>query len=93
MNNPVPPITDELGLATWAKEQPNANDFLFTQDIVYMFKDDFLRLKEYSYTHPSALYAGKMWKCRINKAWLLAWCYLLHEPGTFAIKFRKLLYY
>ena len=79
MNNPVPPITDELGLATWAKEQPNANDFLFTQDIVYMSKDDFLRLKEYSSSYPTGVYAGKMWRCCVGGKWFLVWYYHVRD--------------
>ena len=60
MPNPIPPITDPLGMH-W--QQPDTEGMEFTDQLVQMSKEQFKLLKRYDRTLPSSVYEGKMWKC------------------------------
>ncbi len=97
---PVPPITDPLG-KSW--DQPDPVGWKFTSTHVWMTRADFEKLKDYSATNPSGVYAGKMWR-RHDGAfdpewrakggkpeWILRWWGLCDDPGHVSNEGRTIL--
>lgn len=70
MDYMVPIITDPLGLS-W--KQPPRTAITIRGEYATMKKIYFNQLLEYSSSFPSAVYVGKMWKCRGPDSWLLRW--------------------
>lgn len=70
MNNIIPPITDPLG-SHWS--QPKVEDILIDDHCALMKANDLRKLKEYSTTLPTGVYAGKMWKSQYGGIWYLRW--------------------
>ena len=70
MLNLIPPMTDPLG-RYW--HQPKLLDVAVYEDIAIMDKETLNQLAEYSFSVPSGVYAGKMWRCRKCDEWFLRW--------------------
>lgn len=70
--NSIPPVTDELGKC-WT--QPDREQIDFSDGAAKISRDAFQQLMDYSYSIPSALYPGKMWKSYHFgvKLWFLSW--------------------
>lgn len=58
----VPPMVHKLSSA-W--NQPNPKNFLFDEKDVMMTLDEFEALADYSFSQPSGVYEGKMWKAKV----------------------------
>lgn len=57
--NSIPAITDPMG-RYW--KQPDRSELEFRDGAAFMSAEAFDALYDYTYSHPSGLYAGKMWK-------------------------------
>lgn len=66
----IPKITDALG-SSW--KQPNLAGIEIDDTHVLMSERSLSELREYSMSIPSAVYEGKMWKCKYRSGWLLRW--------------------
>lgn len=62
----IPPITDPMGRA-W--KQPPVSEILFDDfnDYVMMNESTFHQLADYSFSRPSGVYEGKMWRSQRTK--------------------------
>ena len=69
--NIIPMMIDPLSTA-W--DQPDYKGILIDDESAVMSKDDFTKLKNYSHSQPSGVYAGKMWKIETRDGrWILCW--------------------
>lgn len=72
--NTIPPITDPLG-KYW--HQPQTNNILIDNEYAVMSESDFKQLADYSFSQPSGVYIGKMWKAKFYpndvETWFLCW--------------------
>ena len=59
MKNQIPVITHPLGSA-W--DQPKLDNILIDDTHALMEKSDFVQLRNYEYSFPTAVYEGKMWR-------------------------------
>lgn len=66
----IPAITDPLG-RHW--QQPSPDEILIDTTHALMSEVTFNQLLDYSQSQPSAVYAGKMWKCFSDGRWFLCW--------------------
>lgn len=100
MHNFIPPITNEMG-RYW--EQPSNEQIAVDDSHALMDTATFDALAEYSCTHPSGVYEGKMWR-RHNgiydekflksggiPEWLLMWFGPSDDPDKCSINSRKIL--
>lgn len=89
---PVPPITEPLG-RYW--EQPDPTNWLFSPTEVLMPAADLLLLSDYSYSQPSAVYEGKMWRLRNfperDPNWYLHWWGPSENPQMCRNHVRKII--
>ena len=74
--NVIPPMTDPSG-RSW--RQPSLSAITVNDTHALMDQAAFDRLKEYSYSLPSGVYEGKLWKRHENGRWLLCWFYKAPE--------------
>jgi len=79
----IPAITDPMG-AHW--RQPDRAQILIDEKHAVMTANTLRELADYSCSMPTAVYPGKMWRCRRNyddesKGWLLRWYGYSPEPG------------
>lgn len=89
-SHPIPPITDPMG-KHW--KQPIRFEIEIDKIHALMGKRAFDELQEYSYTNPSGIYPGKMWKAKeahkeIAWVWVLRW-FGEHEDPNFVIKHQR----
>lgn len=80
--NVIPPITDPMG-KYW--EQPDPSKILVDDKHALMDEATFLKIHDYSYSQPSGVYAGKMWRCGRPTSWGHRWWlkwFGLHEDPT-----------
>lgn len=84
----VPPITHPLG-RYW--EQPDTSKITLNETKALMDRKAFGELLEYSFTFPTGVYAGKMWKALVRDRWMLRW-YVDSEklPGHCEIRERAI---
>lgn len=83
--NSIPQMTDELGKG-WT--QPDREQIDFSEGAAKLSRAAFEKLLDYSYSIPSALYPGKMWKSYHFgvKLWFLSWVERETEtPGDFVV--------
>ena len=67
----IPAITEPLG-RYW--EQPNRKNIIIDDKHALMTKEDFEKIPDYSFSQPTGVYAGKMWKGSDDKkTWYLKW--------------------
>lgn len=83
----IPEITDPLG-KYW--EQPKTTDFLISDEYALMDKDTAEALSEYSYTMPTGVYEGKMWRRLEDGVWHLLWYGRSKNPNKCSIEHRKI---
>lgn len=60
--NVIPPITDPMG-SSW--RQPNPDNILVDDTHALMSKQDFWALSNYSWSIPTGVYPGKMWRAQV----------------------------
>lgn len=71
IQNTIPDMVDRLGFY-W--KQPNREDVLTDDTYAVMSENDFKCLPDYSYSQPSGVYNGKMWKHKNRDGtWSLHW--------------------
>lgn len=97
-NHTIPPITDPLG-QHW--RQPPTSAILLDDTHAVMTEATFQQLAEYSYSFPSGVYPGKMWRrydglfdqrCAITDLqWLLMWFGECDDPTKCTNNSRKIL--
>ncbi len=87
-SNKIPPITSALGLH-W--EQPALENILVDDTHAVLSAGDFARLKEYTFTNPTGVYDGKMWRRYTGDGWALVWYGTCEKPDHSAIEWRKIL--
>lgn len=86
--NSIPPMTDELGKC-WT--QPDREQIDFSDGAAKLSQAAFEKLLDYSYSIPSALYPGKMWKSYHFglKLWFLSWVESATDaPGAIVVHNR-----
>lgn len=77
--NIIPMMIDPLSKA-W--DQPDNTEYLIDDESVIMPEEDLAKLKNYSHSRPSGVYAGKMWKRELKDGrWLLCWYGYHQEPN------------
>ncbi len=78
MNNVIPPIVDEMG-RNW--DQPRVDDIALDDRYALMSKYSFNQLAEYSWSTPTGVYPGKMWKAYDPNCgeWYLCWFGIVPE--------------
>jgi hypothetical protein len=60
-------------------KQPNPDNFKIDDSFATMSRKDFDELKDYTYSNPSGVYVGKVWKAFLaGRTWSLRW-YGHHE--------------
>lgn len=84
----IPPITSELG-KHWT--QPDHRTFLFNDTHVAITQKQLDELPEYSYTIPTGVYEGKMWKRMTTIGWVLCWYDVSDDATKCMIKTRVIL--
>lgn len=84
----IPPITDPRGKG-W--KQPHRRFIEMDDESALMSEQTFKALKEYSTTHPSGQYAGKMWKAKVGSRWFLRWYSESDCPECVDINDREIL--
>ena len=87
LNNTIPPMNSPL-CRGWF--QPNVQDILVDDTHALMEEKDFNELKDYSLSHPSGVYEGKMWKSNLSGTWYLMW-YGFSEGGFCSNNHRKII--
>lgn len=96
MSNEIPPITDPLGRA-W--DQPSVADMLLDDKHALMTSKTFESLHEYSYSIPTGVYEGKMWKSCPGKfyrncpdgVWYLLWFGHSNDPNYVSNNQREII--
>ncbi|WGG51792.1 hypothetical protein [Rugamonas sp. DEMB1] len=98
LNTTIPPITDPLG-QHW--RQPPTSAILLDNTHAVMTEATFQQLAEYSYSFPSGVYPGKMWRrydglfdqrCAITDLqWLLMWFGECDDPTKCTNNSRRIL--
>ena len=89
----IPPMTHGLS-SGW--NQPNLDAIQMDDEIAYMRESTFKSLKDYSYSQPSGVYEGKMWRCnsfvndRQYRSWLLKWFDFSADPNMCSTKWREI---
>lgn len=68
--HPIPPITHPLG-KHW--NQPKVEDINFLGDFASMDQKTFDNLANYSFSQPSGVYEGKIWRSEFKDGWYLCW--------------------
>lgn len=74
--NVIPPMTDPLG-KYW--DQPEREEILIDADVALMERSTFDKLHDYTRSHPTGCYPGKMWRAqygvngRPGTYWFLCW--------------------
>ena len=84
----IPPITDPKG-KHW--EQPPRRFIELDDKSALMSEQTFRGLREYSTTHPSGMYDGKMWKASVGGKWYLRWYSSDNDPNYILINTREIL--
>lgn len=76
----IPPMTDPLS-KHW--DQPKTDLITFSEGYKLAIMDAaaFDALHDYSHSQPSGVYAGKMWKRKSGKKWLLCWFGIDTDPN------------
>lgn len=76
----IPPITHPMG-RHW--RQPDHSAWLFDDTHVVLPAADFEQLANYSWTNPSGLYPGKVWRgwCQNINGWVVAWYDVDPDPN------------
>ncbi|PUA17313.1 hypothetical protein [Glaciimonas sp. PCH181] len=94
----IPPMTDPLG-KHW--RQPRRETISLDDTHALMDASSFAQLADYSSTHPSGVYPGKMWKrhdglfdrrCKTeDRVWLLCWFGECDDPTKCSNNYRQIL--
>lgn len=90
--NVIPPITDPMG-KYW--EQPDSSKILIDDTHAVMDAATFLKLHDYSYSQPTGVYPGKMWRSgrRVvgGEKWFLKWYGLCEDITVCSNNAREIL--
>ena len=85
----IPQITEPLG-KYW--RQPDRKYIELDDTHALMSEQTFLELADYSFSRPTGVYQGKMWRTKYNKDWVLHWYELDNKNSTMYIQmFRYIL--
>jgi len=88
MENIIPPITHPLGKG-W--DQPDTEKIHLSDYSASMKQKECDALKEYSTSNPTGVYAGKMWKRRVDDGFILCWWSDSEKEGFCIFNSRKLI--
>lgn len=72
--------------------QPNRKDILIDNKSALMKEEIFKQLFEYSYSLPSAVYPGKMFKKKRDGKWFLVWFSEHKDPKKCSINNREIIF-
>lgn len=90
--NVIPPITEPMG-KYW--DQPDPSLILIDDTHALMSEETFLQLHDYSYSQPSGVYPGKMWRFGRpivgGQRWWLRWFGLSEAPNMCSNHCREIL--
>lgn len=88
MSKVIPEMTHPLG-KHW--DQPDRSRILIDDSHALMTKADFNELADYSWSQPSGVYDGKMWKSTGRDATYLKWYHPAEDPNKCAVGVREIL--
>jgi len=84
------PIPETRYISVW--NQPQRKAITLDDTHAMMNRVSFDRLLDYSYSQPSGVWIGKMWKQRHEtKEWTLCWFGISDKPGYLSNNYRKIL--
>jgi len=88
IENQIPPMTDPLG-RFW--KQPDREEILIDDNDALMTLAAFNKLADYSWSSPTGVYDGKMWKSKIDGQWFLKWFGPHPDPTQATINKRAII--
>jgi len=84
----IPPMTDPLG-RYW--KQPDHSEVLVDEEHALMGQGAFDKLRNYSHSIPTGVYAGKMWRTKSGDKWYLRWYSPSDKPEYFDLRTREII--
>jgi len=81
----IPEMTDPLG-KSW--DQPDKEEIVLRDGMAWMSPEAFEKLAVYSFSDPTALYLGKMWRAERDGQWWLRFVTKDRDDNEVIISFR-----